>query len=48
MSQYIFASATPRLSASPPLFNQHSYKVKKKELIIDFGILMPNNNKRQQ
>lgn len=45
MSQYVFASATPRLSASSPLFNQHNYKVKKKELIIDFGTLMPNNKK---
>lgn len=46
MSQYVFASATPRLSASSPLFNQHNYKVKKKALIIDFGTLMPNNNKK--
>ena len=48
MSQYVFASATPCLSASSPLFNQHSYKVKKKELIIDFGTLMPNNNNKNK
>lgn len=28
------------------LFNQHNYKVKKKELIIDFGTLMPNNKNK--